>query len=298
MWRDALLVAGKDLRIEARSRVASGKWSPSRSSPSCCSPSPRPGRWRFGPRRRASSGRRALLHRARHPAELRHRGRRGDRDGLRLSGLDPAGIFLGKAAAVALQLLVLQLVLFAASFSSSVPACTRRGWRSPHRCWPPSGSRGGCRVRRPLGRAAGARDAPAPVVLPVLAPVLLAGSRAWAAALATSPRGGQWLKILGAFAAVYVVVGVVLYGPLRRPHEASRAPQHRRGGHRHDGCHHLAGPVGHAADKVKATWFASSTSTRPSRGVPLLAFGWRRSRASLLWRRTRSMFWTAWPPRR
>src|SRR5213593_1718727 len=33
------------------------------------------------------------------------------RDGLRLSGLDPAGIFLGKAGAVAAQLAVLELVL-------------------------------------------------------------------------------------------------------------------------------------------------------------------------------------------
>ena len=37
----------------------------------------------------------------------------GTRDGLRLSGIDPAGIFLGKAAAVGLQLLGLQLVLWA-----------------------------------------------------------------------------------------------------------------------------------------------------------------------------------------
>src|SRR5579863_1769544 len=35
----------------------------------------------------------------------------GARDGLRLSGLDPAGIFLGKAAAVAAQLVALELVL-------------------------------------------------------------------------------------------------------------------------------------------------------------------------------------------
>src|SRR5215212_9890986 len=35
----------------------------------------------------------------------------GARDGLRLSGLDPAGIFLGKAAAIAVQLLGLQILL-------------------------------------------------------------------------------------------------------------------------------------------------------------------------------------------
>src|SRR3546814_1705357 len=35
----------------------------------------------------------------------------GGRDALRSSGLDPAGIFLGKAAAIALQLVVLEAVL-------------------------------------------------------------------------------------------------------------------------------------------------------------------------------------------
>ena len=54
------------------------------------------------------------------------------------------------------------------------------------------------------------------LVLPVLAPVLLAGSRAWPAALAgTLPPGTGWLRILGPFAAVYLVVGIVLYGPLQ-----------------------------------------------------------------------------------
>ncbi len=35
----------------------------------------------------------------------------GARDGLRLSGLDPAGIFLGKAAAIAIQLVALEVLL-------------------------------------------------------------------------------------------------------------------------------------------------------------------------------------------
>ena len=35
----------------------------------------------------------------------------GTRDALRLSGLDPAGVFLGKAGALALQLLVLEVLL-------------------------------------------------------------------------------------------------------------------------------------------------------------------------------------------
>ena len=54
------------------------------------------------------------------------------------------------------------------------------------------------------------------LVLPVLAPVLLAGSKAWEAALnGNTASGTQWLKILVPFAVIYLVVGIVLYGPLQ-----------------------------------------------------------------------------------
>ncbi len=54
------------------------------------------------------------------------------------------------------------------------------------------------------------------LVLPVLAPVLLAGSKAWEAALnGNAASGGQWLKILIPFAVIYLVVGILLYGPLQ-----------------------------------------------------------------------------------
>jgi heme exporter protein B len=54
------------------------------------------------------------------------------------------------------------------------------------------------------------------LVLPVLAPVLLAGSKAWEAALnGNASSGTQWLKILVPFAVIYLVVGIVLYGPLQ-----------------------------------------------------------------------------------
>ena len=115
MWHDAVLVAGKDLRIEARARVAL---------------------WQVVPFAVLVL---VLLAFAIGPdqASLRHaapgifwvallfstvlaiqrsvavESGEGTRDGLRLSGIDPAGIFLGKAAAVGLQLLVLQVVLWA-----------------------------------------------------------------------------------------------------------------------------------------------------------------------------------------
>jgi len=53
-------------------------------------------------------------------------------------------------------------------------------------------------------------------VLPVLAPVLLAGSKAWQASLSTTAgSGAQWLRLLIPFAVIYLVIGVVLYGPLQ-----------------------------------------------------------------------------------
>ncbi len=53
------------------------------------------------------------------------------------------------------------------------------------------------------------------LLLPVAAPVLLAATEAWQAALAGHPGDGtEWLEILGAFAAVYVAFGVVGYGAL------------------------------------------------------------------------------------
>jgi hypothetical protein len=46
--------------------------------------------------------------------------------------------------------------------------------------------------------------------------VLLAGSKAWQAALdGNAASGTQWLKILVPFAVIYLVVGIVLYGPLQ-----------------------------------------------------------------------------------
>ena len=86
----------------------------------------------------------------------------GTRDGLRLSGIDPAGIFLGKAAAVGLQLLAApgrpvgrrDLPLRRAGARR---LAGRDGLPAGHRR---PGLRRGA-LRRPLGRPAGARHAAA-----------------------------------------------------------------------------------------------------------------------------------------
>jgi heme exporter protein B len=219
MWREAALVAGKDLRIEARSRV---------------------GLWQVVPFAVLVL---VLVAFAIGPdsASLRHaapgifwiavlfstvlsiqrsvaiESGEGTRDGLRLSGIDPAGIFLGKAAAVGLQLLVLQIVLWAgvtvlfdvrvhvvwlaivASLLATVGlACAGVLYGA-------------------LSAGLRVRDTLLPIlVLPVLAPVLLAGSKAWQAALdGSSSSGAEWLRILIPFAVIYLVIGIALYGPLQ-----------------------------------------------------------------------------------
>ena len=113
MWRDTLLMVGKDLRIEARSRVALSQVAP------------------FGvialvlfafalgpdrsPMAKAAPGlfwvavlfSTVLAIQRSVSVESVD----GARDGLRLSGLDPAGVFLGKTAAVAVQLVILEAIL-------------------------------------------------------------------------------------------------------------------------------------------------------------------------------------------
>jgi len=219
MLRDALLVAGKDLRIEARSRVA--LWQVLPFALLCLvlfafALGPGPAALRV-----AAPGlfwlavlfSTVLATQRSFAIESGE----GTRDGLRLSGIDPAGIFLGKAAALAVQLALLQVVLLAGitllfgvrlhtvwlAVAASVLAtvglsCAGVIYGSLS---------AGLRVRETLLPL---------LVLPIVAPVLLAGSRAWSAALSGSvSAGSEWLKILGVFAAVYLVVGIALYGPLQ-----------------------------------------------------------------------------------
>ncbi|HLH46777.1 MAG TPA: heme exporter protein CcmB, partial [Acidimicrobiales bacterium] len=53
------------------------------------------------------------------------------------------------------------------------------------------------------------------LILPVVAPVLLGATQAWRAALGLSTGGGwRWLTLLGAFAVVYLALGVLAFGSL------------------------------------------------------------------------------------
>jgi heme exporter protein B len=219
MWHDAVLVAGKDLRVEMRSRVALWQVVPFAVlvllllsfaiGPSAA------------PLRAAAPGIfwiavlfSTVLAIQRSVAI---ESGEGTRDGLRLSGIDPAGIFLGKAAAIALQLAVLQVILWGGiTFFFDVRVHTV--WMAVTASLLATiGLSCAGVLYGALSAGLRVRDTLLPLlVLPVLAPVLLAGSKAWAAAVSThAGDGAQWLRILIPFAVIYLVIGIALYGPLQ-----------------------------------------------------------------------------------
>ena len=140
----------------------------------------------------------------------------GNDDALRLSGIEPAAIFLGKALALAVQLATLELVLGAGLlvfFDTSVES------------WPLVlvAALGGtlafsvCRtLYGALASGVRVRDTLLPLLLiPVVAPVLLAATRAFEAAFGLSTDAGwNWTGLLFAIAAIFAAVGVVAFGPL------------------------------------------------------------------------------------
>jgi heme exporter protein B len=140
----------------------------------------------------------------------------GAGDALRLSGLDPAGIFLGKAGAIAVQLLGLEVLLIGGSvlfFQARLAAplllisatlLATVGLAAVGTCYGALSS--GIRSRETL----------LPVlVMPVVSPVVLAGVQAWQKALLGEVGDGwPWVRLLMVFAVVYLSFGVLAYGAL------------------------------------------------------------------------------------
>ncbi|MHB1719117.1 MAG: heme exporter protein CcmB [Acidimicrobiales bacterium] len=150
----------------------------------------------------------------------------GPGDGLRLAGLDSAGIFVGKAAAVAAQLIVLEVFL-GAGVAVLYNAPLHSLWALVASCLAATaGLAAAGTIYGALAAGLRVRETLLPfLLLPVVAPVLLAGTRAWQAALSGSGTGatavaagaaaGPWLPLLLVFAAVYLSLGVVIFGPLQ-----------------------------------------------------------------------------------
>jgi heme exporter protein B len=218
MWHDATLVAGKDLRIEARSRVTTNQVAPFAVLVLVL--------FAFaldpdnGVLTRAASGLFwvAVLFSSLLAVQRSFSIESTDsaRDGLRLSGLDPAGIFLGKAAAIALQLIALEVLLgigvavlynadihgFAVLLATTAAATI--GLAAAGTLYGVIAA--GLKVRETLLPL---------LALPAVAPVLLAATRAWESALGIGvDNPWKWVQLLVVFAIVYVVVGILAFGPL------------------------------------------------------------------------------------
>jgi len=220
MWRDSLLVAGKDLRIEARSRVGLSQVAPFGVVALVLFG------FALGPDRTLmAKGAPGLFWVAvlfctvlAVQRSVSVESVDGARDGLRLSGLDPAGQFLGKAAAVAVQLVVLEVVL-GVGVVLLYGAKIEVPWLIVVSCL--LGTVGLAATGTLYGALSAGlrmRETLLPFLfLPIAAPVLLAGTRMWQAGLAggTESYGSPWLRLLVVFDAVYVALGIVVFGPIQ-----------------------------------------------------------------------------------
>lgn len=218
MFRDAALIAGKDLRIELRSKVTLQQVAPFAVLLLIL----------FGvaldPDRgvlaRASAGLYwvavlfcALLAIQR---AFTIEAVDGGRDALRLAGLDPAGVFLGKAAAIAVQLAALEVVL-------AVGVVVMYGAEVTG--WPllvvtcvaaTAGLAAAGTLYGVLAAGLRVRETLLPtLLLPVLAPVLIAATKSFEAALGgVAADGWPWCGLLGVFSLLYLAFGTLAFGPL------------------------------------------------------------------------------------
>ncbi len=218
LLREAMLVAGKDLRIEARSRVVLAQVLP------------------FGgivlvlfafaldPDRgllpRVAPG---LFWVAVLLASLLAVSRafaleadNGARDGLRLAGLDPAAIFLGKTAAVVVELLALEVVLGAGVVILYDVRVTGAAALVLAAGAATTGLAATGSVYGVLAAGLRARETLVPLlVLPFVAPVMLGGTRAFEAALGgVTSEAWPWVELLSVFAVMTTAIGVLVFGPL------------------------------------------------------------------------------------
>lgn len=137
-------------------------------------------------------------------------------EGLRLSGMAPAAVFAGKATAILLQLLMLEVLLgigvaifYGADFED-IPLAVATGAAAA------VGVAAAGTLYGVLAASLKVRETILPILLlPVLAPVLIGATRAFDDALGSAAvNGWSWLAMLVLFALVYVVFGALAFGAL------------------------------------------------------------------------------------
>lgn len=145
----------------------------------------------------------------------------GALDALRVAGVDPAGIFIGKSVALMVQLLVLEITLVGAAIVlyrvNIQPAsvvllvssmfCATAGLGFVGTLY--GGLVAGVRGRETLLPL---------LLLPAVAPVLIGATKATEAAFGingvVASEGWPWVGLLAVFAAVFGVGGLSAFGPL------------------------------------------------------------------------------------
>ena len=137
-------------------------------------------------------------------------------DALRLSGMSPAGIYLGKVAALVVQLLALEVVL---AFGVAILYDTRFigiPLLIGVSVTATLGIAGAGAVYGALAARLRSRDTLLPLLLlPLLAPVLISATRGFEVSLEREAVSGwPWAALLGIFALVYVALGSLLFRPL------------------------------------------------------------------------------------
>ena len=141
----------------------------------------------------------------------------GSMDAIRMAGLDPAGVFLGKAMAVAIQLFAIEmalglgaLVVFDVSIAQPILLIGAVVFAT-------AGIAFAGVLYSAIVSGLRSRDTLVPLlVLPVLAPVLLAATIATHDAIFVSVEasGPMWMTLLVVFSLLYLGVGILAFGSL------------------------------------------------------------------------------------
>lgn len=140
----------------------------------------------------------------------------GLRDALRMSGLPPAGIFLGKVVSVSVQLLVLDLLLLLGVVALYDATLAAPALLVPSVVVATVGLAAvGCLYGvLSVGQRVASTLLPL-LMLPALAPLLLCATQAVDAALSgTSAEGWRWLLLLVVFGLSYLGLGAATFGIL------------------------------------------------------------------------------------
>ena len=140
----------------------------------------------------------------------------GARRALLLAGVEPAAVFLGKALAVAAQLLFVEVVLVGGVIILYNAAVESFPLLVATLLAATIGIAATGTLLGALVAGVRARETVLPILLlPVLAPVLIGATRAFDDALGTAAvEGWAWLGLLAGFGMINVVLGALAYGVL------------------------------------------------------------------------------------